>query len=610
MRLHSVSIWTCVAALVIAGCSSGGGGGGGRKHGTSSGTSSGSGSGSTGAGSTGSSGSGTFVGADTTPPVITPVSPGRGDMVSGSPNIALTGRATDAQSGIASVEVNGTPVTLGPNGEWTLNVTARFGTNIVKVKAKDVAGNETYISYAFLWGESYIPQADFVPDAVEVRAGKDLIDAVLPIALNAIAPAAGGLAQVLVGQSVSLGLFSAQITSAAIAPPAIVVAPGQGVIDVSIDTASLSIGGSTTGGSFKIDGTNVHADLSLDISVINGAFAVAIPSANVTFGTISVTSTDPLIQAFLSTFGPSTLPSVMGPLLAQALKAGLPPLLESAMNSALGPDTLFLMNVALTYQARPSLFSVDPAGITAGGDLRLSAQPMSALPGFPAAPGSVYRASAGLPAYANAHDFYVSIEESAIDQALFAAWQAGTFWVTIDQQFLSAYGISLPFQWNIAPLLVFFPALHALVPPGGSAAPILKVEARLPPVVEVSGAPLFTGSFGEVHAGLALDLGGGNTVDVLTVALHARLGLDAAVSNGMLQLSFGQPVEVSASILDNPLGIAQVDIDQFLAVGVPMVLQFLGNSLPPIPLNVPYGLTFQSWSIWPDGLYVTVAGDL
>jgi len=81
---------------------------------------------------------------DKTPPVVAISSPASGTTVT-TPQITLTGTATDALSGIASVTCNGSPAALTQSG-LSCNLTLIAGLNTIIVQATDIAGNPTAIS--------------------------------------------------------------------------------------------------------------------------------------------------------------------------------------------------------------------------------------------------------------------------------------------------------------------------------------------------------------------------------------------------------------------------------------------------------------------------------
>jgi len=79
---------------------------------------------------------------DTTPPVLTIASPTNFETVN-EDTVTVSGTATDGESGIDTVTVNGNSVTIGSDGSFSLDVSLSEGENAIKVIAIDKAGNKT-----------------------------------------------------------------------------------------------------------------------------------------------------------------------------------------------------------------------------------------------------------------------------------------------------------------------------------------------------------------------------------------------------------------------------------------------------------------------------------
>jgi hypothetical protein len=81
---------------------------------------------------------------DTTPPVITISRPAPGAVIhilSGGKSTPVSGRVVDADSGVASVTVNGHKVEPSPSGSFFYDLPTRVGVNTVAVTAVDTEGN-------------------------------------------------------------------------------------------------------------------------------------------------------------------------------------------------------------------------------------------------------------------------------------------------------------------------------------------------------------------------------------------------------------------------------------------------------------------------------------
>ena len=77
---------------------------------------------------------------DASVPVIT-ITNSINDWV-GTSTVAITGTVTDAESGVASLTVNGTAVTVGADGSFSKNVTLQNGSNTINVVATNGAGDK------------------------------------------------------------------------------------------------------------------------------------------------------------------------------------------------------------------------------------------------------------------------------------------------------------------------------------------------------------------------------------------------------------------------------------------------------------------------------------
>lgn len=80
-----------------------------------------------------------FVSIDSTPPVISIASPANGSTMTNS-LLTVSGSASDAGSGIATLACDGTPVSLN-SGAFSCDLTLSSGNNLVRIAATDLAGN-------------------------------------------------------------------------------------------------------------------------------------------------------------------------------------------------------------------------------------------------------------------------------------------------------------------------------------------------------------------------------------------------------------------------------------------------------------------------------------
>ena len=76
---------------------------------------------------------------DTAPPALSVTSPIDGTKTNQS-TIMVTGTTTDPTSGAVSLTVNGTPVDIGPDGEFSYEFTLQDGENTITIVSTDAAG--------------------------------------------------------------------------------------------------------------------------------------------------------------------------------------------------------------------------------------------------------------------------------------------------------------------------------------------------------------------------------------------------------------------------------------------------------------------------------------
>jgi hypothetical protein len=94
---------------------------------------------------------------DGSPPEVVIDFPARAEIVAGpaGDRVTVTGHATDAITRVASLEILGQQVSLGPNGEFSTQIGTRWGVNLLEGAAVDEAGNRREFSQSFEYAESY-----------------------------------------------------------------------------------------------------------------------------------------------------------------------------------------------------------------------------------------------------------------------------------------------------------------------------------------------------------------------------------------------------------------------------------------------------------------------
>jgi hypothetical protein len=141
---------------------------------------------------------------DGTPPSLTIEYPPWGTTVDGKPSVALMGAAGDQTSGIDKVQVNGATAKVGVKscqydgdctngicnpetgyctiGTWTSQFGAKHGLNKIEATAQDISGEKARATRGFYYSGKYYPmvyetpEANLVPDGLQIFIGKDFLD--------------------------------------------------------------------------------------------------------------------------------------------------------------------------------------------------------------------------------------------------------------------------------------------------------------------------------------------------------------------------------------------------------------------------------------------------
>lgn len=98
-----------------------------------------------------------IVTVDGDTPVVVINTPERGEIIQGSPgqSITVSGQVTDPTSGVASLTIEGMPVTVNADGSFSTTISSRWGINIFEGLAIDDAGNERMFGQSFELASSY-----------------------------------------------------------------------------------------------------------------------------------------------------------------------------------------------------------------------------------------------------------------------------------------------------------------------------------------------------------------------------------------------------------------------------------------------------------------------
>ncbi|MBT9558316.1 MAG: hypothetical protein IV100_19945 [Myxococcales bacterium] len=115
-------------------------------------------------------------------PIIIITSPDRGQTLTGDTLITVTGEVTDEWGGVATLEVNGVPVTPSETGAFTTQIDSSQGLNLVVARATDKHGNAGkasvawYFSSAWAVADALTPELAWLDNSLRVWLSQELLD--------------------------------------------------------------------------------------------------------------------------------------------------------------------------------------------------------------------------------------------------------------------------------------------------------------------------------------------------------------------------------------------------------------------------------------------------
>jgi hypothetical protein len=304
--------------------------------------------------------------------------------------------------------------------------------------------------------------------------------------------------------------------------------------------------------------------------------------------------------------------------IATAIENDLPPRLETALNALFAPITRTLGGQTITLALTPESLVADAFGMTFSCAADATGP---TAPGLPSVPGSYFDAAQGLslPTYpTGSPDLSLSLCTNAMNRALYTSWQAGFWNVHIDQQFVNAFGLNLPFSFDSNLLRSFVPGLTVIVPPGQTVPLALDVSLLCQPILlppPNGAAGLAVLQLPEMHIKVEVDPGTG-FVTLWEFAVHAEADVDVVVQNGdTLALTLTGTSRFDAEVLNTILPQQGVDWGAAVSQLVPGAIRWGAGSMQPIPLpsiGVSAPMPLQNPAVIVDGGqdYWTVHGDL
>lgn len=446
---------------------------------------------------------------DSTGPQIRVTTPSRGAEIPSlnGPTVLVSGSVTDPWTGVASVEINGDPATLLPNGLFEYTMVPELGLNGINVVAIDGDGNLSDHYQSFLWGD-FQPVGDPLDDGIVARMNEGAIDTLETFVSDLLDT--GGLFDGLTANlwtspqwcfgwdiiAEVCGQLLVDVTNVSMGGLAFDLDPHNpngtfpnGYLAFIADLADLAVtitltgnfNGSALGGLVTFNESadfdalltvdNIHVDTQLGLSV-NAVNEIQVDLANTITTITNLELSFPDVGFLDVIFGSvfnfvfDLLEPLVNAILGPVIESQLPPLVEAALADLEIVQTIDLLGTPLEIAALPDFISCDDDGIT------LSLESSAATTPSPTAPptiGSWMRADSVRPTYGATPDFELSLSDNWVNQLLHAVWQAGV----LEFQLSSAdLGLDLSSVGDFLPLsyidIETLPLLPPVVSPGPS----------------------------------------------------------------------------------------------------------------------------------------------
>ncbi len=467
-----------------------------------------------------------------------------------APDALVQGHTTAVAGDVVSVTVNGQPAIMEADGRFAGPIAMTEGMNHISVRAENRAGDRFFSHCSYMYSGSYGDPAAVVPDAAIVRLNAQALPFLIDM-LNRDFLATIDLAPIVMGLN---PIFATSFLF--------------GVVTVQIDVTDLQSQGLTAGMDLVQDGVAIHAEMDqvvIDlVAQDQGGFTIPfnvggqITADKIIIDTVArltiqpdgtVTSAlDPnsvTLQGFGITLNgvpqfvvdlvKNTVRDLVQDKLVDALNQQIPAFLDQELNSLMGPSTVTLNAVDLTYQIVPSTIAIDSTGLEVGLGVRLDA-PLA--PGVTAPPG--YMATPGSPPVLTTNKaIAATIDDDLINMAMTVAWQSGLIQFELDDSMLAGGGFggisSLEFGALGAQL---FPELDGHIDP--TTPMILRLSAGLPPYVRLGGAGFVDMQIGELYLEVLVDQNG-VLEPIVGLTVHADVAVDVTIDSATNVLTIAIP---------------------------------------------------------------------
>jgi hypothetical protein len=549
-----------------------------------------------------------LVTVDSNGPLIELDTPRRGSYLSSGAK-TVRGTVTDLVTGVASVTLNGVPVTLEKDGTFTASVTASPGINGVDLIATDVDGNSSDLLARYMAG-NYLADGLAMDDAIQARLTADALDQLGADAESAIdvADLEAGLIGASFGTSLGCWPFSDadfDITPTGMSYSALDVAltPLSGELEIEVVLSNLDVDLVGSAGGCVFGSTAFSGDMTASTAVFttiveltaDGAGGVIATPVDTTVAftnfDVNLGSAISVVEDVLGFFGLNIDDIVEGEVtnaLVPQIEAFLPAAIEDQLGS-IALSTTFDFGAPIDLDAVLDRIFIDPGGLTLQLEAQVTGGPIH--PDIPVVGGSLVH-TAPTPVYPASPNFHLGLNLDLMNRLLHATWEAGAL-----NQVLTHDDIGLD------PIFigVLFPGATGLR---------LEILPQMPPVVDVgTGAAPLDLHLGEMQIDMYGDYGGVDTF-LGTLSIHAVVELELELDGELVAMTPGDLVP-AADWIDPAYDTVtqhenfEIAIEGLAPTLFPDLLTAIEIALPAVP-----GFTVNLSDLGVDGQWVVASGDL
>jgi len=531
----------------------------------------------------------------------------------------VSGLIFEEWSGVAAATLNGAPLTLDVNGEFSETVAYDFGVNLLETLATDGDGNTSTDRRSVLVGE-FAPQGGYVDDGIAARLNQGSLDTLEVLGEDMIAsqdiagmipdPVFYDIDEYCVNiwpfgeVCYTLYELTLRVFNPSLGAMDLELDPqGSGAIYTSFTVHDVYIDWSASGvlseipysASGSVSADSITISMNVWPSVNNGSISATVSDVSVSSNNF-VFDFDSWIYDLAQIFGFDINGMVQGYVedaIQDAVESEVPGLLEDVLQDLEIAAGFDVEGVTYDFAGEPGAIWVDDDGITLTLDTTFVPSAWSVqYPGL----GSLY-GDYTLPVYGATPGMVVSLSDDFLNQALYAFWGGGL----LEQQFpLGDLGVD-PEDFDMLP--------------DNMTNPQFVISGLLPPVV----LPGTNGHLTDLQLGdLQLSLYGDDPADPANLVLQMYMGLDAG-----LELTVTPSATLAATIVDADTWFDAVyppmpnnlegDFEDLLDTMVPSLTPLITDAIGEIPIPEISGFTLSNVSIAASGAelgYVDAGGDL